>query len=375
MSAKKRRRGEEGDIPKSRKKAGGTFVMDSDDDVGSDSELSGEEDEGGKNTKSSKMRGDRDRTKKFEAQLKRQGLDVSEEGKDDVKLGEAGETSVTREQIEKVFAAKGDNMESFSMGGYFDKTGSYVDHRKKEDDEAEEEEEGEQRDEWYEEWKVNNKKIDYKAPQAMDDEEQEEKTLDPFVVRGQIIEMLEPRETVLKALRRLKPKNAAAERRKGKNMQQRRRRKKESEEEERKTPEVTEEMKQQAKERKQLFEVLTGLAQSLMTQGEMNIYQETREVMKILVDREERKKQSKAAAITTGKGGLFWEYKFNDKPEVQGPFQGSQMAGWFKGGFFADAQIRRVGVAHGPGSDMKSWIPADEVSSWTVAAKVKKFEF
>lgn len=100
--------------------------------------------------------------------------------------------------------------------------------------------------------------------------------------------------------------------------------------------------------RKEAIEVITGAADRLLTRGQPEAYDESRESLIRQYRRETGQDWVEPKPSITGhqKEGL-WEYRWTDgrdEGNVYGPFEGSAMASWNQHGFFGEGvEFREVG--------------------------------
>lgn len=107
--------------------------------------------------------------------------------------------------------------------------------------------------------------------------------------------------------------------------------------------------------RRETVEAITGAADHLLTKGQTDIYEDTREML----IRQYRRETGEAwadppqADLETAEGNgssdtRQWEYRWTDARdggEPHGPYDGSMMAQWQQAGFFAEGvEFRRIGV-------------------------------
>ncbi|RPB22384.1 hypothetical protein L211DRAFT_788763 [Terfezia boudieri ATCC MYA-4762] len=99
---------------------------------------------------------------------------------------------------------------------------------------------------------------------------------------------------------------------------------------------------------KELIEKLTGAADSLLTRGQLEIYDDSREMLM----RQYRRETGEAWSLPIGaqrspRGEVQWEYRWTDGRDggsVYGPFPGKDMKTWNQHGFFGEGvEFRKVG--------------------------------
>lgn len=201
------------------------------------------------------------------------------------------------------------------------------------------------------------------------DEEEEGDTVVPDVdtlaVYKQILAMLRPGETVVKAVRRLGGGGGGA----SASQRWRKSKKKGSSGEEEEMPVVAD---------KEALEKLTGLADQLVSTGDYTVYEDTFEKIKFNIEKEEKAREpvdmfSESERLSTqaeeevkgrntsgeqlekekagegGGGGLLgevsWEYKWDNEEgaELHGPFNSTQMSEWVDSGYFPDGVwVRKI---------------------------------
>lgn len=355
------------------------YFEDSDDEVNISDDSDDDDDDEASN-KMKKERADRDKTELHAARLNNQGIDLNHD--DDVVIQRGDGTSRTRAEIDAAFSKKRNDdvtMDKFGMGGYFTREGQFK--------ENETEEEDGQGDAWLQalDEKGALALAQVKTPQV----EAEETEADPVAGRAAIMRMLKPRETVLAALRRLGPKKKVPAWQLKQNTRQQRKKKKQKEEKDishqqakrRRVHEEEDEAKPSEKgeldeaqkaaeaaevaKNKQLFDALTSAAQKLIEAGHFNIYQETRERMELMMDREIDRREEAAAARkgrqdkAKEQGEIQWLYRWTEEDrQVHGPFNGTEMADWASDGYFnKKVVVKCVG-------DQTPWLPASSVESF-----------
>eukprot|EP00731_Ephydatia_muelleri_P019597 Em0012g422a len=249
------------------------------------------------------------------------------------------------------------NLKEEMEEGYFDADGNYF---VKDDPNAVE-------DNWLQDvdWNKVEELQEWNSKQSAaegSDVEGDKKT-DRLAVQKQILEILRPGETILKALKRLggsKVQTASEKWKKPK-----------------KGSEIKMEEEQcepSAEDKKLVVENLTGLADQLIADGDYSIYDETYERLKLKIQREEKAKEpvdifAEASSVaeasspvepagskdsgTPSSGAappfsneVLWEYKWDkDSSDIHGPFSSTQMSDWVDSGYFSDGVwVRKTGT-------------------------------
>ena len=174
--------------------------------------------------------------------------------------------------------------------------------------------------------------------QEMERREAEESRVKPQERLVRLIRCLQPRETALDAMARLKPK-------KMNKWQASQKWKKSKMAVDQDTP-VSEE---DAAKAKQQIEEITSHADKLLARGMLDIYSTRREILISTYQDEsgERFRESSESVRETGQGGQeTWEYKWPGADEVYSNFSSDNMKDWKEGGFFGDGVlVRKVGSA------------------------------
>ena len=81
---------------------------------------------------------------------------------------------------------------------------------------------------------------------------------------------------------------------------------------------------------------LTEASNALLLQGDVDIYQRTREdILKLQPTEEEQQQQQPKPAVQ-------WEYKGNQDGQVHGPYSNADMLSWTKAGYFIGAQAVQI---------------------------------
>lgn len=90
---------------------------------------------------------------------------------------------------------------------------------------------------------------------------------------------------------------------------------------------------------------LTEASNALLLQGDVDIYQQTRQDMEKLLPK------SNADEATTPKPVVQWEYKGNQDGEIHGPYTTPQMLSWTQAGYFVGDQAVQIRTVRPQGSE------------------------
>jgi len=185
------------------------------------------------------------------------------------------------------------------------------------EDDPDEDEDAAQEDAWLDEYDeqveafaASGKKFPTAKVKRLDELEEEAKPFDQVALKTKLIEHLQTRETVTKALRRLgankpkKPNKAKGD----------------------KTPEIKDE-----------FDIVTELADSLLSAGYLNVYSDTKEQIEDSMDEPIPKPVQKVQPIVPEKPKVMWEYQVNE--QVYGPYSNDEMLAWSLGGYFIENPV------------------------------------
>ncbi|KAH0566019.1 hypothetical protein GP486_000569 [Trichoglossum hirsutum] len=236
------------------------------------------------------------------------------------------------------------NMKNEMEEGRFDAQGNFV--RKAQDPDA-------VHDSWLDGVSKRDMRRASEAAKKREEERRRKALEDDGVITADVLKCLivrlEKGETVLEALARMgKGKEKKKPKWHGKNRNQR----KGSDDMEidvEKDPEDPAEIR-----RREGVEAITGAADVLLTRGQSEIYEESREML-IRQYRRETGEDWVDPPNATDSGGTMgelqetkdWEYKWTDGRdggETYGPYEGSVMAAWQSAGFFGEGvEFRRVG--------------------------------
>lgn len=174
--------------------------------------------------------------------------------------------------------------------------------------------------------------------QELERREAEEEKMKPQERLVRLIRCLQPRETPLDAMARLKPKRT--------NKWQATQKWKKSKMAVDEEPPVSEE---DAAKAKRLIEEITSHADKLLSRGMLDIYSTRREMLITIYQDEsgERFRESSDAPQKGGRGGQeMWEYKWPGTDEVYANFSSENMKSWKEGGFFGEGVLcRKMGSA------------------------------
>jgi len=109
---------------------------------------------------------------------------------------------------------------------------------------------------------------------------------------------------------------------------------------------------------------LTTISNALLLQGDVDIYQKTREDIFKLVD--SSKLSAKQAALKNAPNSVEWEYKGNEDGKVHGPYSSQEMLNWIRAGYFVGSQAVQVrmiknsdGSTQPPGASIKEELLSD----------------
>lgn len=183
--------------------------------------------------------------------------------------------------------------------------------------------------------------------QELERKEAEEARIKPQQRLEQLIRCLQPHETPLDAMARLKPKKVS----KWQSTQKWKKSKMAMDEE---AP-VSEEDNAKAKK---LIEEITSHADKLLSTGMLEVYSMRREILiDTYQDNSGQRFREKSEAIQKGEQEAqeMWEYKWPGADEVYSNFSSENMKGWKEGGFFGEGVLcRKVGSAD-------EWISSAEI--------------
>ncbi|KYQ88444.1 hypothetical protein DLAC_11149 [Tieghemostelium lacteum] len=153
-----------------------------------------------------------------------------------------------------------------------------------------------------------------------------------------VYRILNDRESVTGAIKRLAPPKTTVKKKVQKNQSKIEKQDQESQMTQDTNPEKLE-----------LFNTLAGSVDKLLSDGFMNIYSETKETMKKLLDKEGYKptdtesESSSTGSVSTGNeqssSETLWEYKIGSDDAVYGPFQNSALKQWKDAGYFQSQQV------------------------------------
>ena len=278
-----------------------------------------------------------------------------EKGLDDEDMAAQEDSTITYDDGIKMTPF---NLKEEMEEGYFDADGNYF---VKDDPNAVE-------DNWLQDvdWNKVEELQEWNKQGAIQgaDVEGEEK-IDRLAIQKQILEILRPGETILKALKRLGGNKGQTASEKWKKPKKGSENKMEVEQSE-----------PSADDKKLVVENLTGLADQLIAEGDYSIYDETYERLKLKIEREEKAKEpvdifaetssvaeasstvepagskdnGTSSSNTSGAAPPFsnevlWEYKWDkDSSDIHGPFSSTQMSDWVDSGYFSDGVwVRKTG--------------------------------
>ncbi|XP_003383440.1 PREDICTED: CD2 antigen cytoplasmic tail-binding protein 2-like [Amphimedon queenslandica] len=273
---------------------------------------------------------------------------IQQSGLDDEDLGAQEETTIANDGDIKLTPF---NLEEEMEDGYFDAHGNYYE---KADPNA-------IQDTWLEgvDWaKIEEQRQWKEGAMAASDKDEEgdaEEVVDKVAIYQQILNILKPGETVVKALARLGSSRSmsASERLKQK-------KKKKS------TGETTETDKSSAdkEEERKNVDALTGCADQLVAIGDYSVYEDTYEKIKYKLHKEEEARKPvdmfSDDVPSTSKGEtssgppplsdeVMWEYRLKNEEdeEIHGPFSSTQMKEWTENDHFPEGVwVRKANSAN-----------------------------
>lgn len=289
------------------------FAQDEDDEI--DDWVNDEDDDQGLPSESDLVNAKRNR------RLKRQGQDFDDDSEDDTNID--NETSLLAERTNgdddddddipvEPFNMKAENTDG---SGYFEGD-TYVFRRSKEDGEP---------DAWLESLNDGNKKATFAKPKVQVSDDNDADDLTQVELYARILPLVSDSETILQALVRYGDLI-------------------------KRQPEgQTRALSQTA------LNDLTVASNALLLQGDVDIYQKTREdIMQMVPDKQVNPTREPGPVV-------MWEYKGNQDHQIHGPYTTQEMVGWTQAGYFIGTQavqIRTVAKGQAPKASM-----ADELLS------------
>lgn len=244
------------------------------------------------------------------------------------------------------------NMRTEQQEGRFDDQGNYI--RKAADPDA-------VHDSWLEGLSRKDMRKAKEAAEKRDEERRQRALANDSILTGDVLKTLIPflerGETILEALARLgkgqerKPKWQNKNKAKNKN----------------KLKNGTEDVEMaeenpEAAARKRAIETVTETADILLTRGQVEIYDASKELLIRQYTRETGEDWVDEQSSTTAPGGgnkQTWEFRWSDARDggaVHGPYEGTMMESWNNAGYFGEGvEFRRVG-------DSGSWSKAVDFS-------------
>lgn len=286
-------------------------------------------------------------------QLRRQGIDVGG--------GRGGDVEDFYDTTTEVKKEDGVTIEPFRMEGFFNRDGAYVERSNQNDDP------------WYREWEERQK-----LQQKQQQERQDGRTSTLSMATGsatvetasaaaaprpsvegdggsdqpvksdidlqrELMGLLEPGETVIRAIRRLGKRPRGNKRPAPVQHWRKSKKRKTGEADAKQTPASRPKKSAEEQKRAQDLDKISGLANELMSRGRHDVYQASREGLQGEVRAADAKKQQ----------AKEWEYKFSKDGPVHSGFTASQMQKWKDANYFKVALVRKTG------SD-SPWLPCDD---------------